>query len=268
MKRPDEAPGAVCVRLLNVKEYEYITPKGRRVCVFHYGQTDSTNKRAREYANTPGAYMPSVFIADGQSAGRGRLGRSFDSPEGAGIYISFLFTLTGAVDAGKITAGAAIKVCRAIERFVDIELGIKWVNDVYYGEKKLAGILCEAQFGPGDDTPEYVVVGIGINLKSRPFPPELAEIATTLEDASGMLVSRKDLIKELINEIFEEGDFSSMVEEYKKRSILIGRRVLVMEHSGASCYANVVGISDGAGLIVESAGEVRELFSGEISIKI
>ena len=249
-----------------MKEYEYITESNIPVRVFYYDLTDSTNTRAREYAAKAGAYMPAVFIADGQSAGRGRMGRSFNSEAGAGIYMTFLFRPTGTVDAGKITAGAAVKVCRAIARVADVPLGIKWVNDVYYGEKKLAGILCEALSGA--DGPEYVAVGIGINTKRREFPCEIADIATTLEDASGKPVSRKELTQALIDEFFSEWCHESLIKEYKSRSIVAGRRVLVMEHSGASYYADAVGISDTAGLLIRHNGELRELYSGEISIKI
>ncbi|MBO7303650.1 MAG: biotin--[acetyl-CoA-carboxylase] ligase [Clostridia bacterium] len=246
---------------------EYVTQNSEKVRIFRYKITDSTNQRAREYAEEPGAYLPSVFVSEGQSAGRGRMGRHFDSERGAGIYMTFLFRPTDISDVGRITADTAVKVCRAIERVAPVSLDIKWVNDVYVGGKKLAGILTEAKFGAEYGLAEYVAVGVGINLKSRKFPDGLDKIATTLEDASGVAVSADDLIYPLIEEFFSRGEPSEFIAEYRRRSIAVGKRVLVSEHSGASYYADAVGITDGAGLLLSRDGEVRELFSGEISIK-
>ena len=148
-----------------------------------------------------------------------------------------------------------------------MHLDIKWVNDIFIGGKKLAGILTEAKFGAEYGLAEYVAVGIGINLKSRKFPGELDKIATTLEDECGVLVSSECLTVALIEEFFANSSADALLEEYKRRSIALGRRVLVTEHSGASYCADVIGITDTAGLLVSHGGITSELSSGEISIK-
>ena len=99
--------------------------------IFEYELTDSTNTRAKEYARCDRAEMPAVFIADEQSAGRGRRGRSFDSAKGAGLYMSILFRPSAEFDdAAKITVRAAVAASRAISELSGVEVGIKWVNDI------------------------------------------------------------------------------------------------------------------------------------------
>ena len=247
---------------------EYVTKDLQKVRIFRYKVTDSTNTRAREYAESAEAYLPAVFVAEGQSAGRGRMGRSFDSEPGAGLYITFLFKPDGELTPQRITADAAVKVCRAIEKLAPVSLGIKWVNDVFIHGKKLAGILSEAKFESGEPLPKYVACGIGINLKTRVFPDALEKIATTLEDASGISVSPEELTPVLIEEFFTVQPPTELLSEYRKRSLVIGKRVTVIEHSGASYPADVIGIADSAGLLVSHNGTVREIFSGEISIKL
>ena len=142
----------------------------QNVAVFAYDTVDSTNTRAKLFAKSCGAGLtPAIFISRAQSAGRGTRGRSFESPIDSGLYISFLFYPDlSAVDAAHLTTYAATRVCRAIDRISEGTAEaprIKWVNDIYIGEKKLSGILTE---GAPDEQGNlcYAVVGIGINLKS------------------------------------------------------------------------------------------------------
>ena len=236
---------------------------------FRYEMTDSTNTRAREYAKLYGADEPSVFIAEGQSAGRGRRGRTFDSQKGAGLYISFLFRPRGAAaDAVRITAKAAVALSRAIERVCGLSVGIKWVNDIFADGKKLAGILTEGEID-SEGGFRYAVCGIGVNLLSREFPDGLSDIVTTLEDCIGKKPDREKLIEALTEEFFAERAEAEIMQEYRERSVVIGRRVNVRRISGGSFSAFVIGITDDGALLVRTDGGGQEaLISAEVSLSI
>lgn len=237
--------------------------------IFRYETTDSTNTRAREYAKLHGAIEPVVFIADGQTAGRGRRGRSFDSAKGAGLYISFLFCPEGTMfDAVRITVKAAVAVSRAIKSTFGLSVGIKWVNDIFVGGKKLAGILTEGEFDSAGRL-QYAVCGIGVNLMSRDFPPELFDIATTVEDNIGERPDREAFAEALIREFFAERCDEEIMDEYRRHSLVLGKRVEVRRLSGESFFAEAKEIIDSGALAVVTDDGVREeLISAEVSLKI
>ncbi len=234
-----------------------------------YGVTDSTNQRAKEYAEKCNTPTPVVLIADCQSAGRGRLGRSFLSKGGAGIYMSLLvFPELMAHDAVRLTAYAAVAAARAIEALTPLKTGIKWVNDIYVGEKKLAGILTEGNVNP-DGTLKYAVIGIGINTH-KTDRGELAGIATDIESECGMRIDRARLAARIAKELLSRLDGlldSSIVEEYRSRSMLIGRRVRVIKAS-EEYDALVTDITDTCELAVQREGATEVLSTGEVSLKI
>jgi BirA family biotin operon repressor/biotin-[acetyl-CoA-carboxylase] ligase len=237
--------------------------------IFRYEIIDSTNTRAREYAKSEAPDLPAVFIADGQTAGRGRRGRSFDSERGAGLYISFLFKPRGAArDAVKITLRAAVALCRALRSVCGLETEIKWVNDIFVGGKKLAGILTEGEIDSLGNF-EYAVCGIGVNLNCRKFPPELSGIVTTVEDNTGKKPDRERLIEALISEFFRDVNDSEIIEEYRRLSAVIGKRVEVHKLTGEIFCAKALEITDGGELVVERENGSREsLISAEVSLKL
>ncbi len=237
--------------------------------IFRYDVTDSTNTRAREYAKNENATFPAIFIADGQTDGRGRRGRSFDSERGAGLYISILFKPRGAAsDAVKITLRAAVALCRALSRVSGVEAEIKWVNDILIEGRKLAGILTEGEINSRGEF-EYAVCGIGVNLASRTFPPQLSEIVTTVEDKTGKKPDREALVEALISEFFRDADDSEIMQEYRRRSAVIGKRVEVHKLTGEVFSATAVEITDLGELIVEDEYGCREsLISAEVSLKL
>ncbi len=179
---------------------------GDRIHVFR--SLESTNLTAKKMA-LDGAPTGTVVIAEEQTKGRGRMGRSFYSPPSGGIYISFI--LQPRFDASKsvlITTAASVAVCKAIENVTGISCRIKWVNDVYLGEKKICGILTEAVTDFESGRIEYVVLGIGINYNTAQsaFPSELSGIAGSLLDhgqQSGSGITRNRLIAELINRLLK-----------------------------------------------------------------
>lgn len=236
-----------------------------------HGELASTNDRAKALA-LQGAAHGTIVLANRQSAGRGRFGRVFHSPEGSGVYFSCV--LRPGIPAERavlVTAMAAVAVARTMESLADVKAGIKWVNDVYIGDRKACGILCEAGMDFESGQLDYVVMGIGVNVGFMEFPEELREIATSLSNACGRAVSRPRFIAELVNQLnllYPQLDAGGFMEEYRARSNVIGREVEVFR--GSERYpARAIAISDGGSLIVRRTdGSEQQLHSGEISLKL
>ena len=245
-------------------------PLSERLDIVFYDETDSTNLRAMEIARQ-GVDRETALVANCQTKGRGRLGKSFDSKAGAGIYLTLLIPGKNLPsDFIKITRYSAVKVARAIDGEAGIATDIKWVNDIYYSRKKLAGILVQSLLDESG-APEYVIVGVGVNVEKRAFPEEIKDIAGALLDFSNKEISRARLAARIIEELVSDlQNLSSpdVVDEYKSRSCLIGRRVKVMEN-GAEFLAEAVDITDDGALVIKlDGGAERELSSGDISLKI
>lgn len=232
---------------------------------------DSTNNYARKLA-AEGAENGTVAAADMQTAGKGRLGRSFCSPAGGSIYMSVILRpQTDMQSSQLITSCIAAAVADAVDRVCGTDVRIKWVNDLFLGGKKICGILTEASVNFENGGLDYAVAGIGINLKSvkETFPPELLEIVTSVEDETGILPERSRLIAEILKniDIYMKGiREKTFLEEYRRRSFITGMRVAVSK-SGVERTATAVGISDNAALIVRyDDGTEEELNSGEARI--
>ena len=160
--------------------YDYFSAEGIRL--FCYGLTDSTNKRAREYCEradiAPDA--PALFVARGQTEGRGRQGRSFFSPEDTGLYMTLLFEAPENKDSfTRVTALCAVAVAQGIKKVFGTDSRIKWVNDLYIDGRKIAGILAES-FPKGEK--RYIAVGVGVNISTADFPAELEGLAGSLTE--------------------------------------------------------------------------------------
>ncbi|MBQ7863741.1 MAG: biotin--[Lachnospiraceae bacterium] len=235
-------------------------------------ETDSTNRYVKELA-AAGAPEGTVVIANKQSAGRGRLGRSFFSPEEKGIYMSIL--LRPDIELSKavlITSMAAVAVARAIEQVSGIPAQIKWVNDIFLNKKKVCGILTEAGIDAERQKLDYAVLGIGVNVGTMEFPEELKEIATSVSNEYGFAVSKEELVDEILKELeiwyptLWNGGF---LEENKKRSILLGKEILVLDETapGGSYAAKAVDINELGNLIIDRDGTTKVLNSGEVSIR-
>ena len=230
-------------------------------------QLASTNTRAKELAAT-GAPEGTAVIADAQSAGRGRRGRTFYSPVG-GVYLSVILRPTAPVDAGLITSCAAVAAARAIRRLCPLDVRIKWVNDLLIGGKKVCGILAESSMAP-DGTVDAIVLGIGINVAATPLPEELKHLVTSLE-AEGFPVDRNRLIAALLEEweaayaTAATGDF---LAESRRLSAVLGNPVTVVR--GEDSFPAVAEeITDRGHLVVRTeAGERITLTSGEVSIRL
>ncbi len=234
---------------------------------------DSTNSELKKLA-AEGAPEGTVVIANEQTAGRGRLGRSFASAPGAGIYMSVLLRPCLDLDcAPSLTAVTAVAVSRAIEKCCGRAVGIKWTNDLYLRNKKICGILCESSLRA--DKLDYAVVGIGVNVTTRTedFPPEIRDVAGSLYTQTGYTFERGAIISAILAELDEvyrqwlEGP-SRCLEEYRQRCFILGSEVTVSAPDG-EYRATAESISPDYGLRVRlDSGEIRTLHCGEVSLKM
>ncbi len=241
-----------------------------------YDEVTSTNDVARLYA-MENPSKRALIIATSQSKGRGRRGRSFYSPKGTGLYLSLLIypDLT-ATKATRLTSMMAVALARAIEDCTGISTSIKWVNDIYYDGKKVAGILTEAISSMEDEMLAYVIIGVGINLymPSGGFPDDIKNIAGALYKDGGNGDAINRLSASLIyrfNQVINEPR-SNYLEEYRNRSMLIGNYVKVMQYTDEDVktsneYAYVTGIDDECHLCVRyDDGRELILSTGEVSV--
>lgn len=231
-----------------------------------YDVTDSTNTRAKEYVLS-GERGAAVFVANTQSAGRGRMGRSFFSPKDTGIYLSLLIpvegTLAGVVS---LTSGAAVAVARAIAAVTGVEASIKWVNDLYYRNRKVCGILAESFVW---EDVRYVILGVGVNLDTEEFPEELRERAgSLLRKNEGDRLSLTVSMIEHLYDIMTEVGSHSWIEEYRRRSMVLGQPIAYWI-GGEERHGQAVAIEeDGALAVLRENGERERLSSGEITLRL
>ena len=239
--------------------------------IFTLGLTDSTSTRAREYARDNPKCPDTVFIAEGQTSGRGRLGKSFYSAKGQGIYMTLLLHPdTAAEDTASITARTAVAVAEALRRVCSVDAKIKWVNDLCARPcgsekyKKLAGILTEAETD-SDGKIKNLYIGLGINVYKTRLPDEIADIATSIEDVTGKRFPLDDIIAEVIRALLstQEGD---ALNKYRQLSLTLGSRVTVRPLCGEEYSAFAADILDDYSLLVERDNGITErIFSGEVS---
>ena len=254
---------------------EELLSNGRSARIFFYETVDSTNTRALEYAraNPSEDLETTVFLADSQSGGRGRRGRIFVSKGGEGIFLTLLYRPKREDDLQRITARCAVSFRRAIKASTGVETKIKWVNDLYAttpsGEdKKLCGILAEAAISP-EGRVIAVAVGIGVNVFSGAVSEEIKEIATSIEEVSGKLVSREKLCAALIKEFYDDTDENEALSEYRAASLTLNKRVTVLPHCGEIYSGYAEEINDDYSLSIRKEnGELVRVFSGEVSTKI
>lgn len=238
--------------------------RGNRIEVFSV--LDSTNSTAKELARN-GALHGTLVIAEEQTAGRGRLGRSFFSPRSSGLYMSIILRPgKNAADAQKLTVTAAVAVSDAIEKLTGLSPAVKWVNDLYLNGRKICGILAEAVTDGGSGSMECIILGIGVNCSTDNFPEDISRKAGSL----GVPVCRNALAAEIMSNLLtmnEKDDFSKIIEEYRRRSLLIGKTISYLRNDSET-EATALAINDAGNLIVRrSDGELETLSCGEVSIK-
>ncbi len=239
--------------------------------VEYHSLLTSTSDRAKDLAQS-GAQQGTVVLAGTQTKGRGRLGRRFYSPEGNGVYMSIVLRPgEGQNDPGLITACGAVAVWEAIHQITGVKVDIKWVNDLYYQNKKLCGILAEGQFDSYGAL-SYVVLGIGINMK-RPeegYAPEIDDKTIALSEINPEIsvdyCSLCAKVIECFGRIYNELPNTGFLSVYRDYSCVLNQEI-TYEKEGVIHHAKAVAIDNKARLVVITAGGQEEtLGSGEISL--
>ncbi|MEZ5126316.1 MAG: biotin--[acetyl-CoA-carboxylase] ligase [Thermoleophilia bacterium] len=239
----------------------------------HHDEIASTNVEARNLA-IEGAPEGTVVVAECQSAGRGRLGRRWVSPAGKGLLYSVILRPDMAMgDVHLLTLVAAVATAECLERAVNVPVSIKWPNDLFIGDKKVAGILMEVA-GDQDDV-DWVVVGIGVNVNTEfvELPVVLRRSATSLLMAGGEPVDRSDLLASLLLAlekrlagVLEEG-FDGVLSAFRKRDYLLKRRVSVETREG-TVTGTASGIDDRGALLLElPERRMRRFHSGDVTVR-
>jgi BirA family biotin operon repressor/biotin-[acetyl-CoA-carboxylase] ligase len=234
---------------------------------------DSTNTAVKAKA-AQGVPEGTVIVAEEQTGGRGRRGRSFFSPGGTGLYFSVLLRPNvRALDATLITTAAAVAVASSVESVIGLGAKIKWVNDVFVGGKKVCGILTEGSFDMESGGLEYAVLGIGINIvkPEAGYPEEISKVAGALfEGGEPEPETRSRLIAEVLKRFwayYRKLSGKTFLPEYKARSFIIGHDIDVIA-GDALRKAQALDIDDDCRLVVRfEDGTVEALSSGEVSIR-
>lgn len=242
---------------------------GRKV--YALAVVDSTNNEAKRQA-AKGAPHGSLFVAEQQTGGKGRLGRSWSAPAGEGIWMSLLLRPEiSPYEVPQITLIAGLAVCRAIRALTPCPAMIKWPNDVIIGSRKICGILTEMT--AETERVNFVVTGIGINVNTPTFPGELQQKATSLYLETGKKTSRAALVRQVLLEFEQYYDAfiteatADLVSPYKELCATLGRKI-GLTRNGAALTGRAVDVSPRGELVVTlDSGETVEVNSGEVTVQ-
>lgn len=233
-------------------------------------EIDSTNDELKRRASDLEEGF--VFIADTQNKGKGRNGKNFYSPKQSGIYMSlFLKPNLSIQHSLKLTACASVAIYAAIKKNYGLNSKIKWVNDVYIEDKKIAGILCEASLEMNTASLEYMIIGIGINVHSYNVPNELKDVAGSIEDFTNQQVDRNKLIKDILNYFYDyyiNIKDNTFLPIYKENSYVLLKDIIIYENQD-KYQARVLDIDENANLIIQKEDKsIATLSSGEVSLRL
>jgi len=240
----------------------------------HFPETDSTNCRAMEMGKA-GAPSGTVVLAECQTGGKGRLGRSWLSPVGSGLYFSVILRpALEPEDLSKITLVAGVALCRTVRALYQIMPAMKWPNDLLLDKRKCGGILVEANLH--NLSSPLIIVGIGINITTplEDFPEELQEKATSLQDHVDGTILRSELLKNILLELdtiikqFEHHGFEDVLAEWKSYDATIGTNLTWITSDRTVVQGVSLGPdSEGRLHIKSSDGRIHEVLSGDIQLK-
>lgn len=242
---------------------------GRKEIVY-FTELESTNRKAKEMA-AQGASEGTLVVAETQTRGRGRIGRSWYSPFQAGIYASLILRpKLPPNETPKITLVTGVSVAEALLAVTSLRPDIKWPNDILVRGRKICGILTETSTEM--DAIDFVVVGVGINVNTREFPDDLKEIATSVYLETGKTFDRVMLLQEFLLQFerlyatFLHSGFESIGKRWGELSILLGKDVTV-HMIDRTCKGRVMKLDrDGALIIRGKSGELEKIYSGDIHI--
>ncbi|PZE21917.1 biotin--[acetyl-CoA-carboxylase] ligase [Paenibacillus xerothermodurans] len=236
----------------------------------YYDQIDSTQIKAHELVDQ-GAEEGVLVVAEQQTAGRGRMGRKWHSPQGKGIWMSLVLKPRIPLHfAPQLTLLVAVALCRTIRRVTSLPVGIKWPNDLLVDGKKVSGILLESS--AEEEKLQYVIVGVGIsaNLREQDYTDELKPIATSLSIASGRTIDRTELLSEFLYdleklyELYHEAGFGPIKTLWEQLSVSLDREVRTQTSQGPS-EGTAIGLDDSGALIVRMKdNSVTKWYSGTV----
>ncbi|MFP3868442.1 MAG: biotin--[acetyl-CoA-carboxylase] ligase [Desulfobacteraceae bacterium] len=255
--------------LLSAEINRDLETKYLRGPVYHFLSLDSTNDRAKQLARQ-GYPEGTLIVAETQTAGRGRLGRSWESPAGSGLYVSLILRpALPPMEMPKLTLTAAVAVVQALERAIGIAVGIKWPNDIIWQGKKLGGILTEME--TDSDQMSHLVLGLGLNVNNHRFPPPLEAIATSLAQ-SGKPCSRLAILQAWLQALdrlyarFQARDFAPILELWRRATVSLGKTVTVRQGSETIMGLALDLTPEGALLVQTTGGEIKPVFGGEVEL--
>lgn len=238
---------------------------------YWFDSVDSTNTYLKDAARQ-GAPHGTVAVADCQTGGKGRLGRSFQSPGGVGVYLSMLLRpQCPPEELMHLTCAVGVAMCDALEHASGLRPGIKWTNDLVYGHKKAAGILTELGMSPEG---LYAVVGIGVNCCQGPqdFPQELRDRATSLTMETGNPIDRSLVATAMMDALYRMDlglltQKEAMLRRYKQDCVTLGKEISLVQGEQVS-HGLALDIGGNGDLIVRfSDGHVEAVSSGEVSVR-
>ena len=241
---------------------------------FHFfPELDSTNDRLKTMARQ-GAPHGTVLIADQQTGGHGRMGRSFHSPGGVGIYLSILLRPNCAPqELMHLTCAAAVAMCDAVEKAAGLRLGIKWTNDLVSGKRKLGGILTELGLSPRG-TVDHAIIGIGINCCQKPedFAPDIRDIAGSLSIAAGRDIDRSRVAAAMMETLHQMSETlltgkAEMLRRYRESCITIGQEISLVRGEEVRHGKAVTVDDEGALVVFFPDGHLEAVNSGEVSVR-
>ena len=247
----------------------YLNKPEAAIQLFH--EVGSTNQAAKQAVVSGEARHGSFVLAQRQTAGRGRRGRSFFSPEDAGLYLSIILEPEETLkESLLLTTAAATAVYKAVKKVCGISLDIKWVNDLYLDGRKVCGILTEAITDFEGGNIEFAIVGIGINLykNGEEVPEELKNVAGALyedKEKAGS-VDRNLLAAEIVNALLEETKELKLSHEYVERNIVPGREIFIVDGEKRRRARALSICPDGRLLVQEADGSQSMLSYGEVSV--
>ena len=246
---------------------QFLLDSGAVQDIHVYQLAESTNTIAKDMARS-GARHGTAVIAEQQSAGRARRGRSFFSPAGVGIYMSIVIRPMPDIP---ITAFAAVSVCKAIERLTNKKPSIKWPNDLILHDKKICGILTEGSGNNSGIIPSWAVIGIGINFMHPPggYPEQLQDVAGAIFGEGDLpIISRSRLAAEIINLIREQPPLpEGILACYKSRMSMLGANINVI-CSNETYEAVAIDIDEEGRLLIQKEnGLIQALTAGEITVR-
>lgn len=245
-----------------------LSEKYKDINIVALKEIDSTNNEAKRLI-AKGSDKTTLIIAECQTAGRGRLGRSFYSPSQTGIYMTLIINTDEDIsDAVSITSAAAVSVVCAIQSLTDKKPKIKWVNDIYLEDKKICGILTEAVSDFETGSVQSIIVGIGININTSIFPDEITEVATSL---GSLGITRNRLVAEITNNLLgfaENLSDKSYLDVYRKHSMVLGKEINYYKNK-EKFSGTAIAIDDKGGLVIRNDNGTESILnSGEITIRI